>query len=427
MRKIRLITDRNFTFLAVALGKLILAIRQFLTVPLLISAWGAEKYGEWLVISAIPTFIQLSNVGIGTSAATSIAIRSTKEDEKNAVTFTTSVFSILIVFTAVILLVLIVCPFFQSKEDDSSENIVIICCLLFAAFVRILTQPIQGWWNSKRKAYIGIILTQIFFIGEIGLYLFVWQNQTTSVDLAIYIFLWSIIWLFSYCSLLKKQKFKLFNVKSFRLKEVRALVGIGAGYQLSSVWQAVFFQGSILMANGLYGPIGASMWGSLRIFIRAGHQAIELISQTINPEIQVMTSNGQNAKVKRLVLRSAYLAFAVSLVMSLMFIFGGHQLFIYWTGGKFYLDKVTWNVFVLSLVPFSIWWVIAEFQRSIGKPWFVNVTASICSIIFLVSSAAFEFWLFDGLISLCYGVLLFEILMTITIVSSTRKLFRGMV
>ncbi|MGB8322362.1 MAG: hypothetical protein WCE52_05295, partial [Candidatus Acidiferrum sp.] len=41
-------------FGAMAAGPVVTAGIQLVTVPLLLHAWGAAKYGDWLLLSAIP-------------------------------------------------------------------------------------------------------------------------------------------------------------------------------------------------------------------------------------------------------------------------------------------------------------------------------------------------------------------------------------
>ena len=48
-------------FGANALGPVVTAIIQLGSVPIFLHAWGAAKYGDWLLLSAIPSYLSLSD------------------------------------------------------------------------------------------------------------------------------------------------------------------------------------------------------------------------------------------------------------------------------------------------------------------------------------------------------------------------------
>ncbi|MFC8316662.1 hypothetical protein ACFUEJ_24125, partial [Gordonia sp. NPDC057258] len=53
-------------FLAHGLGQAVSVFAQIVSVPLFLSVWGAAKYGEWILISTIPTYLALSDLGLST-------------------------------------------------------------------------------------------------------------------------------------------------------------------------------------------------------------------------------------------------------------------------------------------------------------------------------------------------------------------------
>src|SRR5258707_8547227 len=69
---------------ATALGPLVTAIIQLGTVPLLLHAWGAAKYGDWLLLSAIPNYLNLSNMGFGDASASDMTVRVAAGDRRSA-------------------------------------------------------------------------------------------------------------------------------------------------------------------------------------------------------------------------------------------------------------------------------------------------------------------------------------------------------
>src|SRR5580700_3331050 len=72
-------------FGATALGPVVTAIIQLGTVPLLLHAWGAAKYGDWLILSAIPSYLGLSDLGFGDASGSDMTMRVAAGDRKGAI------------------------------------------------------------------------------------------------------------------------------------------------------------------------------------------------------------------------------------------------------------------------------------------------------------------------------------------------------
>src|SRR6267154_6640505 len=75
-------------FGATAMGPLVTILAQIVSVPVFLHSWGPKLYGEWLILSAIPTYIAFSDVGFGNVAANDMTMRVASGDRDGAlVTF----------------------------------------------------------------------------------------------------------------------------------------------------------------------------------------------------------------------------------------------------------------------------------------------------------------------------------------------------
>ena len=70
---------------------------QLASLPIFLSRWTTEKYGYWLMISAIPTYLTLADVGILTASGNMMAMHQARQEsaELNAV-FRCTLFVILV-------------------------------------------------------------------------------------------------------------------------------------------------------------------------------------------------------------------------------------------------------------------------------------------------------------------------------------------
>lgn len=61
-------------------GQVVTIGTQLVLTPLFFRFWGAERYGEWLLLSAIPTYLMLADLGVSSAAANEMAMRAGARD-----------------------------------------------------------------------------------------------------------------------------------------------------------------------------------------------------------------------------------------------------------------------------------------------------------------------------------------------------------
>jgi|SRR5579862_5041580 len=71
-------------FGATSLSPVIAAIIQLGSIPLLLHTWGAAKYGDWLLLSAIPSYLTLSDLGFGDASGSDMSMRVAANDRDGA-------------------------------------------------------------------------------------------------------------------------------------------------------------------------------------------------------------------------------------------------------------------------------------------------------------------------------------------------------
>lgn len=415
-------------FGAVFLGKGLLAIRQIISVPVLITAWGADYYGSWLVLSAIPTFLSMSNSGLGASANLKIAADcSAGGYEEAQKTFTTSLW---IIFTIGILVVIFstlamtYVPFLHPAANLVENPILIVALLLMSLVVNMLGIPLLGFWTGHGLPSGGHNFLNYFALGSLFFSLTVPLVGGRALETSTILLVWSVIWLIVF-QLKTYFKFRNYrnssNLHSFDFKIGKVLFSTGLGHQFGQLWQAIFFQGSLVLAGISFGPTGAALWGSMRILGRSGNQAVEVISQSLSPEFQI-----NFAKKKLELLRSAHamglvISVIIAIIITVLMIFIGPVAYKYWTRHTLAIPILAWTVLCASVIPFSIWNVSAELQRSINQPWLINVYATVAA---LLSVAVMCILSSHGIIALSTGVLLFEVLMVIFVIPKTTKILQ---
>lgn len=408
------------TVVAVFFGRGLMAFRQILLVPLMLSTWGTSYYGAWLIVSSIPSFLAMSNPGLGTSAASRIANRPGDGNlEGNRTTLVTASVMIAGVFCLVVA-ALGAWSLIRGGEASVMEHEVWVVLFLMAAlFVRMLAQPFHGCWVSIGRASTSLQLSNAYFVVDLLICALVPMlggraELMTAVGLG-----WSVVWLILYLVMTFRAQPGLLKPTAPTLEEARFLLGRGIGHQLGPLWQAMLFQGSILIAANLFGSVGSALWGALRVVNRAGNQALELVSQSVGPEFQINRAKDDIIANQKLHAKAVLVSVAISTSMAAGLMVAGSALFTRWTHGSFVVPSIVWLVMPAGLVPFSLWWVSGEYQRSMNKPWALNAVGTLAALASLATS-----WLLSaaGIASLAWGSLVFELIMACFVLRRTLRL-----
>ena len=67
-----------------AFGQGVTVGSQLLLTPLFFAQWGAARYGEWLILSALPAYLAMADLGIGSAAGNDMTMRAGAGDQRGA-------------------------------------------------------------------------------------------------------------------------------------------------------------------------------------------------------------------------------------------------------------------------------------------------------------------------------------------------------
>src|ERR1700720_4111593 len=104
VRSSRLRQGLMWGFGATSLGPGVTALIQLGSVPILLHVWGVARYGDWLLLSAIPSYLTLTDLGFGDASGSEMSMRVAANDRKRALETFQSSWVLVTVVSFVILL-----------------------------------------------------------------------------------------------------------------------------------------------------------------------------------------------------------------------------------------------------------------------------------------------------------------------------------
>jgi O-antigen/teichoic acid export membrane protein len=412
----------KLNFYASSAGMAIRLVDRLALVPVLLIFWGPEYFGYWAVLTALPAILANSNLGVGNAAAVRIVylLTDNKPHEANRLLFTA--FITLSVIFGVLIAGLVVFPVDEWLLGESviTHGNYVIALMMTPMVFGTISHALTGYWTYKEKIATSIIMGNAAMFGTFVVSLAVVALGGVALHVAIGTFaVWS-IWFVVYWSV-SLRRFVGFSHFRFNRSELPLLFGKGMGFQLSSVWQAILFQGSTLLAHSLFGPVGAGAWATVRMLSRTGNQALELIGQAILPELQNSIAKQELVEARKLH-RFGFAAGGLAGVVGALLLGSlGPVVYRFWTAEEIAVSVLAWPVMAIGMVLATVWVTSLPVHRAYNDPWAANLVGVGSAVAALLVSYA----LADAvapMVAMAIGFAVFDLVMALFVVRKSLRL-----
>jgi O-antigen/teichoic acid export membrane protein len=367
------------TFRAFGAGQAIYICSQLGTIPLLITVWGKELYGEWILLASVPAYLTIADLGFGFAVANDVAMREAKGDNEGAMSSLQSAWAVVCalctLFCLVFLLVVAFVPFWEILHIThiSPPTCRTIACLLM---VQVLLTQIQGVVRAplrcggnfvhgvKLKNFEALsILCSTFLVAFLHLpplaLAILIATVSVSINLA-----------FAFESRRRVPWLRLgFRLAS--LEKVRSIAWPAFTQNLIPLSSALSIQGCLAVigyAEGAAGPVSALQFSTTRTLTRLINQLSYTVASSFQPEFSVTAANKEKLSfARRMHHRASQLSFwtAVFLVVSLRVV--GPPLYRIWTRHKVDLNLPTFDLLLLGLLFTGLYYGSLMVALSINK------------------------------------------------------------
>jgi O-antigen/teichoic acid export membrane protein len=336
---------------------------QLLVLPFLISIWGAERYGAWLIISALPSYISMADLGFAQISANDMTMRMARGDRDGAVVVNQTAW----LFNSIVNVVLLIAT---------------------AAFVLIV--PIETAFNihavsgdhiAASTFLLGILTLLSLAFGVIGagmrsvglLWLVVTANSTarlTEVFLLIgctyfgggFLLVASVMLLNRFLVLgpvsfwfYRRYPHLRPSIRRADVKLMRKMVVPSVSYMSYTLSYALTIQGVSLLVGVFLGPVAVVAVNAVRTLTRLGRTAASVVINSVEPVFAHLAGNGakdEEKKTFRYLLAAAAVGTAVYVCGIWLF---GEMFLAWWTRGTVVNHNMLMYLMLIGVV-FEIGW-----------------------------------------------------------------------
>ena len=333
-------------------------------VPLLLTFWGTQLYGEWLMLSAIPAYLSIGDGGFATAACREMTIRGCAGDKTGvrAVFQSTWLLLVAVSFAAGLLAF----GFVQAAplEDWLGFSVmkgleIKFILLLLVAHVLVSFQGgllNGGFWVTGRYPIGMYFIAGTQLLEFLGLAAAVALGggpvQAALGYLAGRLLGTGLMWL----GQRQASPWLRHGVSHASFTELRRLTAPAFASLAFPLGNALNIQGMRLVVGLSLGPAALAVFTSLRTLSRLVMQPGCIINRLIEPELALAFGDENTSLFQRLFARSCQLALWGCLGVCFLVGPGAHWIFPAWTGGKIAMHWPTYNILLAGLLINSIWY-----------------------------------------------------------------------
>lgn len=265
---------------------------QIGSIPLLIWAWGLETYGLWLLLSAVPAYLTLSDLGFTFVAKNSMSIAAMRGERSAAVEIFQGVLALLLVIVSGLAPVLLCAAWLVPFDSwiqlgdvaPSAARTAISSLVLSALLYQLSLLLCAGLRADGRPA------AESFFVANVrlletaaicvaaGLGAGIAGAALAGLSVRVASLAWLALWMHRHVGWLP------IGIGRASRKQLRALLGPSLSYMLVPIANALLIQGPILILGAVAGPASVVLLSVTRTVSRLGVAGANMLNFAFTPE-----------------------------------------------------------------------------------------------------------------------------------------------
>jgi O-antigen/teichoic acid export membrane protein len=333
---------------ATGAGHVVHVINSIVLLPVFLATWGVSRYGEWLVLIALPTYFSVvGDIGLTQVTGNDMTIKFAQNRRNELVKVFQSTWLLVSLLSGLVVCLIAitvmsksVIPWIAGLVIPEKEASLIVLCMLMVYFLSVQLGMMQsalravGRYAEGTISYnaIGLLesMATIFFLllgaGPIKIAIVMVAGRLFAVATCFILLRRFASWI--------RHGFTEVSTSEMRrlLPPSVAILGIPAG-------NAAMIQGAILVLNHTIGPGPMVLFSTTRTLTRFILQFTSLFSNASWPEISRLYGAGRTEQLSAFLTHGTQLVAIITISFSVIIIAGAPLIFAIWTVGKIDADR----------------------------------------------------------------------------------------
>jgi O-antigen/teichoic acid export membrane protein len=336
---------------------------QLVSVPLFLNFWGVELYGEWLILSTIPTYFAISDIGFAKVAANEMTMEVAKGNQKHSLEIFQSIWVFITIISCVLFLCILPIIWFIPIENylnlkNQTHLQVFYIITIFTLYVLVNLQEglLDAGFKANGKFGFWVIIYNIVRILEnTAIFLVVFSGGKLIASACAF---FGVRFLSFFCMKYLMQKnapWISYGFKHVKIDIIKRLANPAIAFMGFPLSYALINQGLTTVVAMMLNPTSVVAFSTLRTISRLAFQLIVVINSTIWPEMSAAFGSGNLSLARKLHRYSCKASMWLSGLSILILAFLGQYLLKIWTGDRVNMDYPAFSSMLVVIAANSIW------------------------------------------------------------------------
>ena len=309
------------------------AVLQLLMVPVLVSAWGAERFGYWMMLTTIPTYFALTDLGFVQASTSDMTMQFANGNREKVIsTFQSSL--ALLVTTCLAAVCAVVTGAAIWSNWLSPVNVGLIALLASYAGVSLLS----------RMSLCSLLATGHYALGTLAYNILIMIEGLAGlltaflgggfVEVAQCLLIMRLVNMFSIYRLARRRvPWLRYSLSHASCSELKRLLKPAMAAMTIPVALAINLQGVVLIIGAVLSPAAVAVYTPVRTCSRLLIQVIGVVNRASMPEISKAFALSDRMELEKILRLNALVVAVVLLPGSIAFAILGKLFVEMWSAG----------------------------------------------------------------------------------------------
>ena len=409
-------------------SRLAATIVQLVQVPVFLHFWSVPLYGEWIMVTAVPSYLNVSSIGFGNVAGNEMTMMTARGDREGALrVFQSCWWLITAICSACILLFGIALYFFPVSEylklhqmgpTDTKWIIFYLGCSVLLGQLETL---LQSAYRCVGRYPYGSFIKSCFSLAAFAIMLVPVCLGGGARVTALVFALANMLGTFVLCIMVKRDiPWIRYGWSHASLAEIRRLTPLAVAFMAFPIGNAFNLQGTTLAVGYALGPTAVVVFGTARTVSRVALQMVQMINTTFWPEMSSAFGANDIPLIRTLHRRACQMALIMAFVVIAAMMLFGPWFLHHWTGGHVPPSRGLLSILLLVVVLYSLWATSSTLVAAINKhqkmaAWYLTGTSITVVLTYLLAHRY-------GLYGAAASLLVSELVMNLYVLPESLRL-----
>jgi O-antigen/teichoic acid export membrane protein len=403
---------------------------QLASVPLFLTFWSKERYGAWLLISAIPAYLSLGEAGFATSSANEVSMAIAQNDRQRALRSLHTAWGFLVGISAA-LLVLTGMAFFAIPWDawlktssvTGNEARWTISLLSLYSIAGILVAIFGTIYRAAYRNARGTYLptgARLMELAAMGAGVALTSSMITIAGLMLAVRL--LAFLVMYVDSRSFSPDLNLGFSGFSVAELKVSWRPSMMFMAATLGNAFYFQGLTLLVGASLGAVAVVVFNTTRTLSRVIAQFVSMIKHSVWPEFSYLFGSGDMIRARRLNEQAFEASWVASIGLALGIFIAAPWIMPVWTHHAVQVDPLLLAIFLASAVLNGLWFVTSGLIMGINQHEGLTLRYLMAATLALVLAAVSVHFL--GIYGVALAMIVCELILLPYAISRTCQLLQ---